>query len=131
MWGNPIESLPSVPSFSVCSVLSLFSLPGGYRVVFETQVLCYDSPRFNEQSFLNNSVSKIIQEGRREAMAITLRQALRVGSYIFKQKLKGNKRYPLVLMLEPLFRCNLACTGCGKLPRSGRVRRAGCGDRGR
>jgi hopanoid biosynthesis associated radical SAM protein HpnH len=32
-----------------------------------------------------------------------------------KQKLKGNKRYPLVLMLEPLFRCNLACAGCGKV----------------
>ena len=35
--------------------------------------------------------------------------------YIIKQKLKGNKRYPLVLMLEPLFRCNLACAGCGKI----------------
>src|SRR5262245_5154431 len=32
-----------------------------------------------------------------------------------KQKFKGNKRYPLVLMLEPLFRCNLACVGCGKI----------------
>jgi hopanoid biosynthesis associated radical SAM protein HpnH len=32
-----------------------------------------------------------------------------------KQKLKGNRRYPLVLMLEPLFRCNLACAGCGKI----------------
>ena len=32
-----------------------------------------------------------------------------------KQKLKGNKRYPLVLMLEPLCRCNLACVGCGKI----------------
>src|SRR5260370_25085303 len=31
------------------------------------------------------------------------------------QRLKGRKRYPLVLMLEPLFRCNLACTGCGKI----------------
>ena len=35
--------------------------------------------------------------------------------YVWKQKLKGNKRYPLVLMLEPLFRCNLACAGCGKV----------------
>jgi hopanoid biosynthesis associated radical SAM protein HpnH len=38
-----------------------------------------------------------------------------VGTYVLKQKLKGNKRYPLVLMLEPLFRCNLACAGCGKI----------------
>lgn len=38
-----------------------------------------------------------------------------VASYVLKQKLKGNRRYPLVLMLEPLFRCNLACAGCGKI----------------
>lgn len=38
-----------------------------------------------------------------------------VATYVLKQKLKGNKRYPLVLMLEPLFRCNLACAGCGKI----------------
>ncbi|MBB4197762.1 hopanoid biosynthesis associated radical SAM protein HpnH [Rhodoblastus sphagnicola] len=43
---------------------------------------------------------------RREAM---------VAFYLFKQKLLGRKRYPLVLMLEPLFRCNLACAGCGKI----------------
>jgi hopanoid biosynthesis associated radical SAM protein HpnH len=38
-----------------------------------------------------------------------------VGAYVLGQKLKGVKRYPLVLMLEPLFRCNLACAGCGKI----------------
>src|SRR5271155_2937863 len=38
-----------------------------------------------------------------------------VGSYVLRQRLKGRKRYPLVLMLEPLFRCNLACFGCGKI----------------
>ncbi len=48
-------------------------------------------------------------------MAVPLIQQLRVGAYILKQKLKGNGRYPLVLMLEPLFRCNLACPGCGKI----------------
>ncbi|GAK33518.1 hopanoid biosynthesis associated radical SAM protein HpnH [Iodidimonas nitroreducens] len=48
-------------------------------------------------------------------MAVPILQQIRVGSYILKQKLKGNKRYPLVLMLEPLFRCNLACSGCGKI----------------
>jgi hopanoid biosynthesis associated radical SAM protein HpnH len=42
-------------------------------------------------------------------------QKLHVGAYLFRQRLKGNKRYPLVLMLEPLFRCNLACAGCGKI----------------
>ncbi len=48
-------------------------------------------------------------------MAVPFIQQLRVGAYILKQKLKGNRRYPLVLMLEPLFRCNLACPGCGKI----------------
>lgn len=48
-------------------------------------------------------------------MPVPLSQGLKVFSYIMKQKLKGNKRYPLVLMLEPLFRCNLACKGCGKI----------------
>jgi hopanoid biosynthesis associated radical SAM protein HpnH len=48
-------------------------------------------------------------------MAIPMKQAVAVGSYIMKQKIKGNKQYPLVMMLEPLFRCNLACSGCGKI----------------
>jgi hopanoid biosynthesis associated radical SAM protein HpnH len=48
-------------------------------------------------------------------MGVPLIQQARVGAYLFKQKLKRNKRYPLVLMLEPLFRCNLACPGCGKI----------------
>jgi len=39
----------------------------------------------------------------------------RIGAYILKQKFLGHKHYPLVLMLEPLFRCNLACAGCGKI----------------
>jgi hopanoid biosynthesis associated radical SAM protein HpnH len=48
-------------------------------------------------------------------MSIPLRQALAVGAYVLKQRLKSTKRFPLVLMLEPLFRCNLACAGCGKI----------------
>jgi MoaA/NifB/PqqE/SkfB family radical SAM enzyme len=48
-------------------------------------------------------------------MAIPISQVWTVVQYVWKQKLKGNKRYPLVLMLEPLFRCNLACAGCGKV----------------
>jgi hopanoid biosynthesis associated radical SAM protein HpnH len=48
-------------------------------------------------------------------LGIPLRQMAGVGAYVLRQKLKGVKRYPLVLMLEPLFRCNLACAGCGKI----------------
>lgn len=48
-------------------------------------------------------------------MGIHLQQALEVGKYLVTQRLKGRKRFPLVLMLEPLFRCNLACPGCGKI----------------
>ncbi len=48
-------------------------------------------------------------------MAIQLQQALTVGKYLVTQRLMGRKRFPLVLMLEPLFRCNLACSGCGKI----------------
>ncbi len=48
-------------------------------------------------------------------MGIPVSQMWTVASYVFGQKLAGRERYPLVLMLEPLFRCNLACAGCGKI----------------
>ncbi len=48
-------------------------------------------------------------------MAVPVSQMWTVASYVLKQRLRGRKRYPLVLMLEPLFRCNLACAGCGKI----------------
>jgi len=48
-------------------------------------------------------------------MAVPISQMWTVASYVLKQKVSGRKRYPLVLMLEPLFRCNLACAGCGKI----------------
>ena len=48
-------------------------------------------------------------------MGIPILQQVRVGAYILSKKLRGIERYPLVLMLEPLFRCNLACAGCGKI----------------
>jgi hopanoid biosynthesis associated radical SAM protein HpnH len=48
-------------------------------------------------------------------VAVPLKQQIAVGTYIIKQRLMGRTRYPLVLMLEPLFRCNLACAGCGKI----------------
>src|ERR1700709_1074848 len=48
-------------------------------------------------------------------MGVPISQMWTVASYVLKQKLSGKKQYPLVLMLEPLFRCNLACAGCGKI----------------
>lgn len=48
-------------------------------------------------------------------MSVSVHQQVRVGAYVMKQKLLGREKYPLVLMLEPLFRCNLACPGCGKI----------------
>jgi len=48
-------------------------------------------------------------------MPVPISQMWTVATYVLKQKLQGKKRYPFVLMLEPLFRCNLACAGCGKI----------------
>jgi len=48
-------------------------------------------------------------------VSVPASQAWTVASYVLKQKLLRRKKYPLVLMLEPLFRCNLACAGCGKI----------------
>ncbi len=48
-------------------------------------------------------------------MSVPVSQMWTVATYVLGQKLRGVKRYPLVLMLEPLFRCNLACAGCGKI----------------
>jgi len=48
-------------------------------------------------------------------LAVPLLQMYRVGRYVVSRRLRGEKRYPLVLMLEPLFQCNLACAGCGKI----------------
>src|SRR5579863_9302733 len=48
-------------------------------------------------------------------MAITLRQNLQIASYIVRQRLRGREKFALVLQLEPLYQCNLACAGCGKI----------------
>jgi hopanoid biosynthesis associated radical SAM protein HpnH len=48
-------------------------------------------------------------------MSVPVSQMWAVASYVLRQRLRGRTRYPLVLMLEPLFRCNLACAGCGKI----------------
>src|SRR5690348_14067180 len=48
-------------------------------------------------------------------MAVPLRQTVRVGSYLMKQKLARREKFPLLVELEPLFQCNLACSFCGKI----------------
>ncbi|NIW04244.1 MAG: adenosyl-hopene transferase HpnH [Gammaproteobacteria bacterium] len=48
-------------------------------------------------------------------MGVPLIQQYRVARYVIGNKIRGVRRYPLVLMLEPLFQCNLACAGCGKI----------------
>lgn len=48
-------------------------------------------------------------------MSIPIRQSARIGAYLFKQKIRGVQKFPLIVELEPLFACNLACPGCGKI----------------
>src|SRR3954454_15787990 len=48
-------------------------------------------------------------------MSVSMRQSMRIGSYLAKQKITRNKKFPLVMELEPLFACNLKCAGCGKI----------------
>src|SRR5947199_3888866 len=48
-------------------------------------------------------------------MSIPLRQTARVGTYLMSQKLRRREKFPLIVELEPLFQCNLACSGCGKI----------------
>src|ERR671939_402420 len=48
-------------------------------------------------------------------MAVPLRQSLRVAAYLARQRLAGREKFPLLVELEPLYQCNLACAGCGKI----------------
>src|ERR1700759_1627990 len=48
-------------------------------------------------------------------MSVSMRQSMRIGSYLMRQKLAGKKKFPLLVELEPLFACNLKCAGCGKI----------------
>ena len=48
-------------------------------------------------------------------MPIPLRQDLRIGAYLLRQQIMRREKYPLIVELEPLFACNLACPGCGKI----------------
>src|SRR5512146_2339252 len=54
-------------------------------------------------------------------MPVPASQMWTVATYVLRQKFQGRKRYPLVLMLEPLYRCNLACAGCGKIQYPGHI----------
>jgi hopanoid biosynthesis associated radical SAM protein HpnH len=54
-------------------------------------------------------------------MGVPISQMWTVATYVIRQKLAGRDRFPLVLMLEPLFRCNLACAGCGKIQYPGHI----------
>lgn len=56
-------------------------------------------------------------------MSVPVGQMMSVLRHVAVQRLRGNRRYPLVLMLEPLFRCNLACAGCGKIQHPAEVLR--------
>ncbi len=48
-------------------------------------------------------------------MAVPLRQSMKLAAYLARRRIKGVDRFPLVVELEPLFACNLACAGCGKI----------------
>jgi hopanoid biosynthesis associated radical SAM protein HpnH len=48
-------------------------------------------------------------------MSMPLRQSLRMAGYLVSQRLRGRQKFPLLVELEPLFACNLACAGCGKI----------------
>src|ERR1700743_2932431 len=50
-------------------------------------------------------------------MPVPMRQAVRMGAYLMEQKLRGRDKFPLIVELEPLFQCNRACAGCGKIQR--------------
>src|SRR5258705_6950394 len=60
-----------------------------------------------------NEISYTDSQGR--PMGIPIAQMFAVARHVLKQRIAGRERYPFVLMLEPLFRCNLSCTGCGKV----------------
>ncbi len=41
--------------------------------------------------------------------------SMRLTGYLASNRIHRRKRFPMVLMLEPLFRCNLTCSGCGRI----------------
>ncbi|VAX42074.1 Radical SAM protein required for addition of adenosine to hopane skeleton, HpnH, partial [hydrothermal vent metagenome] len=68
------------------------------------------------QLFIKRSlIQKYHSKNMEVFVGVPLSQMWTVASYVIGKKLRGVKQYPLVLMLEPLFRCNLSCAGCGKI----------------
>ena len=59
-------------------------------------------------------------------MPVPMRQAARMGAYLMEQKLRRQDKFPLIVELEPLFQCNLACAGCGKIQHPEATLRSGC-----
>src|ERR1700686_4892802 len=70
---------------------------------------------YNPPSSASSSPTDNPKRHKETAMAVPLRQAIRVGSYVARQRLRRNEKFALVLQLEPLYQCNLACAGCGKI----------------
>lgn len=103
----------------MCAVAEAW-VTGIARPIFRLSCHCFTPyrtllPCVVSDPCLEASKGRLTRIGVPVAVSVPLIQQLRVGSYILKQRLTGRRRYPLVLMLEPLFRCNLACAGCGKI----------------
>ena len=75
----------------------------------------FPAPRTCSQPSKRPVPDKIRAQEFQPIMPVPVSQMWTVTCYVLRQKLAGRKQYPLVLMLEPLFRCNLACAGCGKI----------------
>jgi hopanoid biosynthesis associated radical SAM protein HpnH len=86
------------------------------NIVLQSAAECDLSGRRRDaMSGAAGSFNRTTPSEKANALTVPLFQQLRVGAYVMGQTLRGRKRYPLVLMLEPLFQCNLACAGCGKI----------------
>ena len=59
-------------------------------------------------------------------MAMPFHLTVKLGTYLMKQKLRGVKKYPLIMELEPLYACNLKCAGCGKIQQPHTLLSSGC-----
>src|SRR5204863_7782945 len=88
---------------------SVFPVAGAWTV----SCRCREGRKDNGCTAGAENVAHRLKQGR--LMPVPVSQMWTVASYVLDKRLRGVKRYPLVLMLEPLFRCNLACAGCGKI----------------
>ena len=87
------------------------------------------APLFIHEVFPKLTVRHLLNgEGQVLLMPVPVSQMLTVALYVLKQKLRRRRRYSLVLMLEPLFRCNLACAGCGKIQYPAHILKKDAGD---